>query len=165
MEGCGVEGNALPELVELFLIRPLPARTPRLVDDGCGEVNRGGALTAHTFTDPSAQPETRKMRSGDPWEFASPNMEPKVVGSTHRAQTASVCPLMVVLGSTLPLSQTLMVASFPPENIHPSPWARPPVEKFGEEDQEARDRTGPSCPRWVKSAVTSRSVAALKWPL
>ncbi len=87
VEGCGELGNAEPELIELPLTRPPCARRPPA---GWGEVSCGGELTAQTFTVPSAAPDTRRMRSGVPCGVDWPKMVPRLVGSTHNAQTASV---------------------------------------------------------------------------
>jgi hypothetical protein len=65
--GCGELGKAEPELVELPLTRPPGPRRP---GPGWGDVSCGGALTAQTLTLPSAAPETRRMRSGVPYDVA-----------------------------------------------------------------------------------------------
>src|SRR5438552_633527 len=109
---------------------------------------------------PSAAPATRRILSGPPClEHASPRTDPAVPGNTHIAQTASLWPSNVALASTLPLSQTLTLASCPPEKIHPSPMDLPPFEKFGVAGQAANEHTAPTCPLCVKYAGWSRSLA------
>lgn len=136
-------------------------------------------MIAQIFTVQSAAPDASKIRSSRVvavcWDIAEeleeadvdvvglpeldvevdaedscPRTDDTVPGSKHTDQMASECPSRVALGSTRPRSHTRIVASCPPENIQPSPSARPPVEKDGDAGHEARHVTTPSWPRCVK---------------
>ena len=77
-------------------VPPTPLRDPGAPDDGL-ESAGGGQVTAHTLTLPSADPDTRSIRSDEAMavfaEFGGlplPNTLAAFPGSTHNAQIASV---------------------------------------------------------------------------